>query len=120
MRANGRARPFFLFELSEKIPMRTLWKRFSTALRKREARQVRPLSVRLSMDLLEARFAPAVDVLTFHNDAQSWGVNSGETILTPSNVNTSTFGKQYATPLDGEVYAQPLVATSISIAHGPN
>jgi autotransporter-associated beta strand protein len=87
----------------------------SYASRARISHACRPI-----LELLEDRFAPSVNVVTFHNDNQSWGVNSGETILTPSNVNTSMFGKQYAVPVDGQVYSQPLVATNIAIANGPN
>jgi hypothetical protein len=99
----------------------TVWKRISTRWRKPRPESIRPFAkVRLGIDVLEDRVAPAVNVLSFHNDSQSWGVNSDETILTPSNVKTSTFGKQFSVPLDGETYAQPLVATNISIVDGPN
>src|SRR5204862_5936768 len=42
-----------------------------------------------------------------------------ETILTPANVgNASTFGKLFTTTLDGQVYAQPLLKTSVNITRG--
>ena len=40
--------------------------------------------------------------------------------MTPSNVNAADFGQLYNTPLDGQVYAEPLVLTNVTIAAGPN
>jgi len=56
-----------------------------------------------------------VDVLTYHYDNARDGVNTAETILTPSNVNTTTFGKQFTLPTDGYVYAQPLLKIGVTI-----
>ena len=50
----------------------------------------------------------AVDVLTNHNDAGRTGQNLGEVILTPSNVNSTNFGKLLTLSVDGKVDAQPL------------
>jgi hypothetical protein len=38
--------------------------------------------------------------------------------LTPSNVNSSTFGKLFQVQVDGQVSAQPLVATGVNITTG--
>jgi fibronectin type 3 domain-containing protein len=60
----------------------------------------------------------ATSVLSYHMDAQSSGVNSTETLLTPGNVNTSTFGKTFSTPLDGQAYAEPLYVPGVNITAG--
>ena len=55
--------------------------------------------------VLAAAFA---GVLTWHNDIARTGQNPNETILTPSNVNAKQFGKRFALPVDGQIYAQAL------------
>ena len=59
-------------------------------------------------------------MLTYHNDNSSSGANLNETILTPANVNSTDFGKLFKTPLDGQVYAQPLYADNVDITVGPS
>ena len=54
-------------------------------------------------------------ILTQHNDIGRTGQNLNETVLTPSNVNSSQFGKLYAIQLDAQTYAQPLYMASLSI-----
>ncbi|MHB8455581.1 MAG: pyrrolo-quinoline quinone [Acidiferrobacterales bacterium] len=55
-------------------------------------------------------------VLTYKNDNARSGDDLQETVLTPSNVNTATFGKIFSFPVDGAVYAQPLYVAHIPIA----
>ncbi len=69
---------------------------------------------------LEHRWLLAVNVLTYHNDIASTGLNNNETVLTPADVNVNSFGKLATVALDGQVYAQPLVDTGITIASGVN
>ncbi len=79
-----------------------------------------PRRVRLALEALESRLAPSVNVLTFHNDIASTGLNPNETQLTPANVTVNSFGKLYTTSVDGQVYAEPLIDTGVTIANGPN
>src|SRR5580704_11479513 len=55
-------------------------------------------------------------VLTWHNDNARTGQNLQETILTPANVNASTFGKLFAIQTDGKVDAQPLYVPGITFS----
>ncbi len=61
---------------------------------------------------------PGVDVLTYHNDVARSGQNLGETILTTSNVNSSTFGKVGFFSVDGKVDAEPLYVSQLTIGGG--
>src|SRR5215472_7724009 len=54
-------------------------------------------------------------VLTQHNDNARTGQNTSETILNTSNVNVNQFGKLFAMPSDGQVYAQPLYVPGVTI-----
>jgi chitodextrinase len=54
-------------------------------------------------------------VTTYHEDNMRSGDNLAETVLTPANVNSSTFGKLSSVPLDGQALAQPLYAENVVI-----
>jgi len=70
--------------------------------------------VRLLLILLVAAAAPAQNVLTQHNDKARTGANLQETQLTPASVKAG-FGRLFSLPVDGQIYAQPLVVTGVDI-----
>jgi hypothetical protein len=55
-------------------------------------------------------------VTTWHYNNARTGANATETVLTPSNVNQTTFGKLYTKPVDGFVVAEPLYLPGVTIA----
>ena len=57
-------------------------------------------------------------VFTYRNDGTRTSTNSKEYLLTPSNVNTSAFGKLFTCLVDGSVYAQPLWVSNVTIGGG--
>ena len=59
-----------------------------------------------------------VNVTTWHNDLARTGANTQETTLTTANVNATNFGKLFAVSVDGQVYAQPLYLSGVSIGGG--
>ncbi len=65
--------------------------------------------------MFEARRLLSANVLTYHNDGAQSGVNPDETVLTPSNVNSADFGKVFSVPVDGQIYAQPVYLSGLSI-----
>jgi len=57
-----------------------------------------------------------VSIPTYHFDNLRSGENIHETALTPALVNVNTFGKLFAQPVDGQIYAEPLVVYNVQIA----
>jgi hypothetical protein len=62
----------------------------------------------------------SVTVLTYHNDAARTGQNLEETILTPGNVNSASFGKLGFLSVDGLVDAEPLYVSNLLVAGHPH
>jgi hypothetical protein len=54
-------------------------------------------------------------VLMHHNDLAGDGANLNEITLTPANVNKANFGRKYALPVDGQIYAQPLYVPGLAV-----
>jgi hypothetical protein len=59
-----------------------------------------------------------VNVYTRSYDNARTGANLHETILSPANVNPTSFGKLFTVHTDGEIYAQPLYVSNLAIAGG--
>ena len=59
--------------------------------------------------------AAQTSVLTYHNDNQRTGQYLTETVLTPANVNSATFGKIFSFPTVGNIYAQPLYMSAVTV-----
>jgi hypothetical protein len=59
-----------------------------------------------------------VSVTTYHYDTYRTGWNQNESILTPANVGTTTFGLLLNVKLDDQVDAQPLVMPGVQITAG--
>ncbi len=78
-------------------------------------------NLRMQLEALESRLVPSTtNVLTFHNDIASTGLNPTETVLAPTNVQVGLFDKLFTTTVDGQVFAEPLIDTGITIATGVN
>jgi hypothetical protein len=58
---------------------------------------------------------PGIQVLTYHNDNSRTGLNSNETILTPSVVNSTQFGQLFSQSVDGIIVGQPLYLSDVNI-----
>jgi hypothetical protein len=52
---------------------------------------------------------------TSRGDTRRSGANTNETILTPSNVNATSFGSLFSVPIDYQSLAQPLYVPSVKI-----
>jgi hypothetical protein len=69
----------------------------------------------LSVEQLESRVTPSVNVQTYQYGNARDGLNNQETVLTPENVNSTSFGQLFTDSVDGQVYAQPLEMTHVLV-----
>ncbi len=54
-------------------------------------------------------------MFTYHNDNLRTGQNTGETVLTTSNVNQDQFGKLFSYGIDGIAFASPLYVANVNV-----
>jgi len=76
------------------------------------------LTVFACAPFVAAQTATPVNVPTWRYDNTHAGANTQETLLTVSNVNTTTFGKLFSVVVDGYVYGQPLYASGLTMPDG--
>jgi hypothetical protein len=74
--------------------------------------------VRYAVSLFALVVVQGQAVLTWHNDHARTGQNLQETILTPANVKSATFGKLATISVDGKVDAQPLFVPALTVSGG--
>jgi PQQ-like domain len=72
----------------------------------------------LMLALLGAHAIGQVSVTTWHYNNARTSANTSETILSPSTVSKTTFGKLATMPVDGYIVAHPLYLPNVSIAGG--
>ncbi len=59
-----------------------------------------------------------IDVLNYHYDNAHTGWNQSETDLTPASVASANFGLLQTLKVDGNVFAEPLLATQVAFPDG--
>src|SRR5579872_5305521 len=69
------------------------------------------INLLLPLNVLSAQ----VNVLTANYDNARTNSNSSETLLNPSNVSATSFGKTGSFPVDGQIYAQALYVAGVQI-----
>ena len=67
---------------------------------------------------LLAQTPTPVPVLTWRYDLTHAGQNTSETLLTPANVNVTSFGKLFTVAVDSTLYAQPLYVPGLTMSDG--
>src|SRR5271165_3101269 len=57
----------------------------------------------------------SIEVLTNRKDEARSSTYLDETVLNTSNVNVTQFGKLFSRTVDGDLYAQPLIAENVKV-----
>jgi Bacterial Ig-like domain (group 1) len=65
--------------------------------------------------LLSSFALSQVSVVTWHYNNGRTGANDSETLLTPANVSSSSFGLLFSQPVDGFIAGQPLYLPGVNI-----
>jgi len=79
-------------------------------------RLVRFLSILLlTLFFAQVHLLAQTSVTTWHYDNARTSANASETTLTPSNVNSTSFGKLFTDPVDGIIVGHPLYLPNVSI-----
>ena len=68
-----------------------------------------------AVEVIVPPFPTLESVLTFGYDNTRDGANTNEFVLAPQNVNVTNFGRLFTYLVDGYVFAQPLIATNVTI-----
>lgn len=68
-----------------------------------------------AIDHVTAAPIQALNYTMWKNDLGGTGQQRNELILTPANVNASTFGVKFSTAVDGWVFAQPLYMSGLTV-----
>jgi len=72
-----------------------------------------------AVDTITAQPPPSkLNYTTWKYDNGRTGLNPNETTLTPSNVNSQSFGLKFTDTVDGQLYAQPLYLSNVTINGG--
>src|SRR5438128_12529708 len=77
-----------------------------------------PLFVSFAADIVPCppvHLLAQTSVTTWHYDNARTSANTSETVLTPSNVNSASFGKLTTLPVDGFVVANPLYLPGVNV-----
>ncbi|HEX4067623.1 MAG TPA: hypothetical protein VHZ09_16505 [Acidobacteriaceae bacterium] len=70
----------------------------------------------INLTVSGSSFTPGTaSVTTWHYDNNRSGNNPSETSLTPSNVNSQSFGKLFSYLVDGYVYGEPLLVSNLTV-----
>src|SRR5579863_6413431 len=85
-------------------------------LQRRQGMSTFAVIVAVCLPMLSQSFSDAVAVWTQRNDNSRTGSNSAETVLTPSTVNPTRFGKLFTYVLDDQAYSQPLYIPGLTMA----